>query len=92
MTVSHSAISSDPAERPTLHGHASVEDSKYEPSGHGNKEIGLRTLGDGPIAPTAADEAAAAEDTDLDIEISPGRRGWLNLVGVSDTRSRRGEG
>lgn len=49
------------------------------------EKIGLRTLGDGPLAPGAAGEAAQAEadQNDDDKEVHPGTKGWLNLVGVS---------
>ena len=49
------------------------------------EKIGLRTLGDGPLAPGAAGEAAQAEaeQNDVDKEVHPGKAGWLNLVGVS---------
>lgn len=50
---------------------------------HNEEKFGLRTLGDGPIASGAAEESAEAADDDLDIEIAPGRKGWLDLVGVS---------
>lgn len=43
----------------------------------------LRTLGDGPCAPGAAAEAAQAGTDEEDLEISPGYKGWINLVGVS---------
>lgn len=50
------------------------------------EKIGLRTLGDGPSAPGAAGEAAQAEAEaereDEDKEVSPGVKGWLNLLGV----------
>jgi hypothetical protein len=46
-------------------------------------KVRLRTLGDGPCAPGAVSEAAEAELDDADLEVSPGYKGWINLVGVS---------
>lgn len=46
-------------------------------------KVRLRTLGDGPCAPEAVDEAAEANEGEPDIEVSPGYKGWINLVGVS---------
>jgi len=43
----------------------------------------LRSLGEGPCAPVAAAEGAQAEADESDIEVSPGYKGWINLVGVS---------
>jgi len=51
-------------------------------SGSGGK-VRLRTLGDGPCAPQAAAEAAEEAVDEGDLEISPGYKGWINLVGVS---------
>jgi hypothetical protein len=56
---------------------------------HETEKIGLRTLGDGPLAPGAAEDAAQAEaeqDGD-DKEVNPGAAGWLNLLGVSPSPS-----
>jgi hypothetical protein len=53
------------------------------PAKRSDEKIGLRILGDGPIATGAAEDAAEADEEDLDMEVSPGRKGWLNLVGVS---------
>lgn len=62
------------------------EQSPRQWSGQEDTEkIGLRTLGDGPLAPGAAGEAAQAEAEHEgdDDEVHPGTKGWLNLVGVS---------
>lgn len=49
------------------------------------EKIGLRTLGDGPLAPGAAGEAAQAEaeQEEDDKDVNPGTKGWLNLLGVN---------
>jgi hypothetical protein len=47
------------------------------------EKVRLRTLGDGPCAPEAAVEAAQGDVDGEDLEISPGYKGWINLVGVS---------
>jgi hypothetical protein len=41
----------------------------------------LKTLGEGPVAPGAA--AEAAEGAEEEGEVNPGYKGWLNLLGVS---------
>jgi len=51
-------------------------------SGSGGK-VRLSTLGDGPCAPEAAAEAAEEAVDEGDLEVSPGYKGWINLVGVS---------
>ena len=43
----------------------------------------LRTLGDGPCAPGAAADAAQTDGGDTGAEVSPGYKGWINLIGVS---------
>lgn len=48
-----------------------------------NEKVPLRTLGDGPCAPEAAVEAAEGDADGEDLEVSPGYKGWINLVGVS---------
>ena len=63
--------------------------NKGQPSPWSDQEdpekIGLRTLGDGPLAPGAAGEAAQAEAEQdvVDKDVPPGVKGWLNLLGVS---------
>lgn len=58
--------------------------SKQNLEEHGSGEkVRLRTLGDGPCAPEAAIEAAQGDVDGEDLEISPGYKGWINLVGVS---------
>jgi len=60
------------------------DESKRNLGEHGSGEkVRLRTLGDGPCAPEAAAEAAQGEVHGEDLEISPGYKGWINLVGVS---------
>jgi hypothetical protein len=59
------------------------ESKQYRLAPSAEDKIPLRTLGDGPCAPAAASEAAAVDGEDLDLEISPGYKGWINLVGVS---------
>ena len=54
----------------------------FPESGSGGK-FRLRTLGDGPCAPAAAAEAAEEAVDEGDLEIGPGYKGWINLVGVS---------
>jgi hypothetical protein len=54
----------------------------------GEKDLPLRTLGEGPVAPV---EAAASAKAAVEVEsgkgemvyIEPGLKGWLNLLGVS---------
>lgn len=54
----------------------------------GEKDLPLRTLGEGPVAPV---EAAANAKAAVEIEsgkgemvyVEPGLKGWLNLLGVS---------
>jgi len=58
--------------------------SKQNLEEHGfGEKVRLRTLGDGPCAPEAAVEAAQGDVDGEDLEISPGYKGWINLVGVS---------
>lgn len=57
------------------------DESKRNLSESGDK-IRLRSLGDGPCAPDAAGEAAQEDVEDEDLEVSPGYKGWINLVGV----------
>jgi hypothetical protein len=47
------------------------------------ESIRLRTLGDEVCAPGAADEATQTGVDEPDFEVSPGYKGWINLVGVS---------
>jgi hypothetical protein len=61
-----------------------IDESKRNLDEHGSGEkVRLRTLGDGPCAPEAAVEAAQGNLDGEDLEISPGYKGWINLVGVS---------
>jgi hypothetical protein len=61
-----------------------IDESKRNVGEHGSGgKVRLRTLGDGPCAPEAAVEAAQGEVDGEDLEISPGYKGWINLVGVS---------
>jgi hypothetical protein len=58
--------------------------SKQNLEEHGSGEkVRLRTLGGGPCAPEAAVEAAQGDVDGEDLEVSPGYKGWINLVGVS---------
>jgi len=57
------------------------DESKRNLSESGDK-IRLRSLGDGPCAPDAAAEAAQDDVEDEDVEVNPGYKGWINLVGV----------
>lgn len=57
-------------------------EQNLEEHGSGEK-VRLRTLGDGPCAPDAAAEAAQGDIDGEDLEVSPGYKGWINLVGVS---------
>jgi len=60
------------------------DESKRNLGEHGSGEkVRLRALGDGPCAPEAAAEAAQGDVDREDLEISPGYKGWINLVGVS---------
>jgi hypothetical protein len=63
------------------------ESKRHAPSLPEEPETGdkvrLRTLGDGPCAPGAVSEADEADVDDADLEVSPGYKGWINLVGVS---------
>jgi hypothetical protein len=63
------------------------ESKRHLDLGEPTDKIRLRTLGDGPCAPDAAAEAAEEEMEDQDLEISPGYKGWISLVGVSHFRS-----
>ena len=47
------------------------------------EKVRLRTLGDRPCTPGAAAGAAQGAVDGEDLEISPGYKGWINLVGVS---------
>jgi hypothetical protein len=60
------------------------DESKRNLEEHGSGEkVRLRPLGDGPSASEAAVEAAQGDVDGEDLEISPGYKGWINLVGVS---------
>jgi hypothetical protein len=61
-----------------------LDESKPNPRDpESGEKFRLRTLGDGPCAPEAAVEAAQGSDDEEDLEVSPGYKGWINLVGVS---------
>jgi hypothetical protein len=51
-----------------------------ETAGGGEPSRELKTLGEGPVAPGAA--AEAAEGAEEEGEVNPGYKGWLNLLGV----------
>jgi hypothetical protein len=74
---------------PELREYGNSADTPFDESKRNLREPGsgekvrLRTLGDGPCAPDAAVEAAQEDVDGEDLEISPGYKGWINLVGVS---------
>ena len=58
-----------------------------EADGGDDEKLVLNTLGEGPVAPKAANEVA--EDVVAGLQDQePGMKGWINLFGVSPARSK----